>query len=50
MQCIVHIHNFRTEVVGLNQISTVFNPEYERCINLRGYDRIRRYYFDDSFN
>jgi hypothetical protein len=50
IQCIVLFHNFRTELVGLNQISTVFNPEYERYINLRGYDRIKRYYFDENNN
>jgi hypothetical protein len=48
---IVLAHNFRTEIVGLNQIATVFHPEYEACINLQSYDRIRRYYanvFDDD--
>jgi hypothetical protein len=30
---------------GLNQISTVFDPEYERYINLSSYDRIKRFYF-----
>lgn len=44
---IVLIHNFRTELVGLNQIATVFNPEYEQYMNLAGYDRIRRYYYAD---
>ncbi len=29
---IVLVHNFRTEIVGLNQIKTVFDPEYERYI------------------
>jgi hypothetical protein len=48
IQCIALIHNFRMELVGLNQIATVFNPQYERYINLRGYDRIRRYYFDEN--
>ena len=32
IQSIVLIHNFRTELVGLNQIATVFDPEYERYI------------------
>jgi hypothetical protein len=31
-------------LVGSNQIKTVFDPEYERYINLEGYDRIRQYY------
>jgi hypothetical protein len=38
------LHNFRTHVVGLNQIATVFNPEYEAFINMENYDRIARYY------
>jgi hypothetical protein len=48
IQSIVLVHNFRTEVVGLNQIRTVFDPEYERYISLNGYDRIRRYYFNED--
>jgi hypothetical protein len=46
IQSIVLIHNFRTELVGLNQISTVFDPEYERYINISSYDRIKRFYFN----
>jgi hypothetical protein len=30
IQSIVLVHNFRTEIVELNQIRTVFDPEYER--------------------
>ena len=41
---IILLHNFRTEHVGLNQIATVFNPEYEQYINLENYDRIRDYF------
>jgi hypothetical protein len=41
----VYIHNFRTDLVGQNQIQTVFDPEYEREINIEGYDRIHRYYY-----
>ena len=48
IQSIVLVHNFRTEIVGLNQIRTVFDPEYERYISLYGYDRIRRYYFNED--
>lgn len=44
IESIVFINNFRTHIIGLNQISTVFNPEYEQVINLDGYDRIRQYY------
>jgi hypothetical protein len=34
--------------VGLNQISTVFYPEYEGYINLSSYDRIKRFYFNSE--
>ena len=43
LECIIFIHNFRTEVVGRNQIAEVFNPEYERVVNIHGYNHIRRY-------
>jgi hypothetical protein len=42
--CIMLLHNFRTHFVGLNQIATVFNPEYEQYTNLENYDRIRNYF------
>jgi hypothetical protein len=48
IQSIVLVHNFRTETVGLKQIRTVFDPEYERYISLYGHDRIRRYYFNED--
>jgi hypothetical protein len=48
IQSIVLIHNFRIALVGINQIATVFDPEYERYINLSSYDRIKRFYFDDE--
>ena len=48
IESIVFINNFRTHIVGLNQISTVFNPEYEQVINLDGYDRIRQYYLQSG--
>jgi hypothetical protein len=41
---IILLHNFRTAVVGLNQIATVFNPEYDAYLNVRNYDRIADYY------
>ena len=44
IECIILVHNFRTELVGQNQISEVFGPEYERVVNIHGYDRIRQYY------
>ncbi len=35
--------------MGFNQITTVvFNPEYEQYINLDGYDRIARYFYNDD--
>ncbi len=40
------MHNFRTEVIGHNQISAAFAPEYELVINIHGYNRIRRYYLE----
>jgi len=46
IQSIVLVDNSRMETVGLNQIKTVFDPEYERYISLSSYDRIRRYYFN----
>jgi hypothetical protein len=41
---IIFLHNFRTHEVGLNQIATVFNPEFESAVNIHGYDRIARYF------
>ena len=41
---IVLIYNFRTAYVGLNQIATVFNPEYDQYINLEGYERLERFF------
>ncbi len=48
LEAIVLIHNLRTDIVGMNQIKTVFFPEYERIHALEGYDRIRKYYFRPS--
>ena len=50
LEAIVLVHNFLTELVRSNQIKTVFDPEYERYINIEGYDQISRYYLntDDS--
>ena len=39
------IHNYCTELVGFNQINTVFDSEYVRIHNLEGYARIAQYYF-----
>ncbi len=41
---IILLHNFRPELVGLNQIATAFNPHYAQYVNIDGYDRIARYY------
>jgi len=46
LECIIFIHNFRTEKVGHNQITEVFNPEYAHVVNIHGYNRIRRYYLE----
>ncbi len=45
MEAIVLIHNYWTELVGFNQINTVFDLEYVRVQNLYGYNRIAQYYF-----
>ncbi len=37
------MHNFLTEIVGHNQISVAFAPEYKQVINIKGYDGICRY-------
>ena len=51
MESIVLIHNFWTDIVGSNQIKTVFDPEYERFITLDGYDGISNYYLrPEDFN
>jgi hypothetical protein len=44
LECIILVCNFCIEIVGRNQIMAVFDPEYERVINIHGYDRIRTYY------
>ena len=44
MESIVLIHNFHTDIVGYNQIKSVFDPEYERFITLEGYNGISNYY------
>lgn len=48
IECIALLHNFRTSHEGLNQIATVFNPEYEKYISVDGYDRIRRYFASEE--
>jgi hypothetical protein len=43
IESIVLVHNSRMDIVGSNQTKTVFDPEYERFINLEGYDCIGHY-------
>ena len=51
IETVILLSNFRTAHVGLNQIATVFNPHYEQVINLDGYDRIARYFYNgNDFN
>ena len=45
IEAIILVHNYWTEMVGFNQINTVFDPEYVHIQNLHGYDRIAQYYF-----
>ena len=45
IESIILIHIFCTDLVGFNQIATVFDLEYERVVNLEGYDRISQYYY-----
>ena len=47
---IILLHNFRTDVVGLNQIATVFNVEYDCYVNIQNYDRNAQYYERDDNN
>ena len=46
IECIIFVHNFLTSVIGQNQIATVFDPEYERVINVHGHNRIQRSYLE----
>jgi len=48
IETIVLLSNFRTAHVGLNQIATLFNPQYEQIINVDGYDRIARYFYNEN--
>ena len=43
IESIILVDNYWTDMVGSNQIQTVFDPEYERIVNLEGYDRISHY-------
>jgi len=50
-QLLVHsillMHNFRTNRMGINQIRTVFDAEYERVIQTGTYDRIKRFFLQE---
>jgi len=48
IETILLLSNFRTTHVGLNQIATVFNPHYEQYMNVEGYDRIARYFYNED--
>jgi hypothetical protein len=41
---VILLHNYRTHVMGINQIAKVFDPEHPQYINIGGYDRLRRYF------
>ena len=41
---ILYLHNFRTNVMDVGQIATVFGEEYERCVSIDGYDRLKNYF------
>jgi hypothetical protein len=45
IEAIVLVHNYWTEMVGFNQINTVFDPGYVWIQNLHGYNRIALYHF-----
>jgi hypothetical protein len=48
LECIILVRNYRTEIVGHNQISMVFALEYEQVIKIHGYDRIHKYYLQPA--
>ena len=45
IEAIILIHFYCSELVGFNQIYTLFDSEYVRIQNLEGYDWIAQYYF-----
>ncbi len=48
LECIIFVHNFRSEIIGLNQIAEVFNPKNKNVINSHGYNWIQRYYLQSG--
>jgi hypothetical protein len=51
IEAIILIHNYRMELVGFNQINTMFDSAYVHIHNLEGYDRIAQYNFrPDEYN
>jgi hypothetical protein len=40
IQSIVVFHNFQTNVIGCNEVKTVFDDEYGRVINIQSYECI----------
>lgn len=41
---VVVVHNFYTNIIGCNQIKTMFDLEYKCYVSLEGYDQISQYY------
>jgi hypothetical protein len=41
---IILLHNLRTDVMGINQITEVFNEEYQNYISIEGYEKLDRYF------
>ncbi len=44
---LVLVHSFRPELFWPN-LSTIFDLEYERYIDLRGYNKIEHYYLNEE--
>ena len=42
------MHNYCTHLAGINQIKTVFDPEYERSVAIEGHNKIYQYYFQEG--
>lgn len=48
IETIILLSNFCTVHIDKNHIATVFNLHYEQYINLDGYDRIARYFYNED--
>lgn len=49
LSCLL-LHNYRTQLMGINQISEVFSKEYQCYVNDASYDRIARYFNVENVN